>query len=157
MTQTEPILPKEKVMVYVLRKVHGSLEVLVFDHIDYPDVNRQIPGGIIEPGESKEKAALRELEEESGIMNARLIRYLGESEYVNSYQGQLQRRYFFLIKGHEGLPNHWDHLVKSEGEDQGLAFHFYWRKVEEADIGYEQGSGLKYLTEEDIQKISWQA
>ena len=100
MTQTEPILPKEKAIVYVLRRVQGRLEVLVFDHIDYPDVNRQVPGGGIKPEESKEKAALRELEEESGIMNARLIRYLGEREAgterleaaVDAYQQALLER-----------------------------------------------------------------
>ncbi len=153
MTQIEPIQPKEKAIVYVLRKVEARLEVLVFDHIDYPDVDRQVPGGGIEPGESKEKAALRELEEESGIMNARLIRYLGESQYENAYQKQLQRRHFFLVQGPEGLPNHWDHLVKSKGEDDGLAFHFYWRDLQEAEIGYDQGEGLRYLTEEDKERV----
>ncbi|MEL6190717.1 MAG: NUDIX domain-containing protein [Bacteroidota bacterium] len=157
MTQIEPNLPKEKAIVYVLRKVHGSLEVLVFDHIDFPDVNRQVPGGGIEPGESKENAALRELEEESGIMNARLIRYLGENEYENAYQKQVQRRHFFLVQGPEGLPNHWDYLVKSKGEDDGLAFHFYWRNLKEAEIGYDQGKGLEYLTERDTQEISEEA
>jgi len=39
-----------------------------------------LPKGIIEPGEDEETAALREIEEESGLRNVRIIRKLGEYE-----------------------------------------------------------------------------
>lgn len=49
-------------------------ELLVFQH---PDAGIQLPAGTVEPGEAFETAALREVEEETGLSNSRLISKLG--------------------------------------------------------------------------------
>lgn len=52
--------------------------LLVFDHVDV-DAGTQVPAGGIDAAESAEEAALRELEEESGLRSAAVVRKLGES------------------------------------------------------------------------------
>ncbi|MGY6501782.1 MAG: NUDIX domain-containing protein [Acidimicrobiales bacterium] len=52
--------------------------LLVFDHIDVPSAGTQVPAGGIHDGEAPEVAVVRELVEESGIDDARLVRKLGE-------------------------------------------------------------------------------
>jgi 8-oxo-dGTP pyrophosphatase MutT (NUDIX family) len=53
--------------------------LLVFDHVDAPGAGTQVPAGGIHDGEGPEDAVLRELREESGIDDARLVRKLGEA------------------------------------------------------------------------------
>lgn len=48
----------------VIREGAGGCELLVFDHTD---AGTQLPKGRIDPGESAEAAATRELAEESGL------------------------------------------------------------------------------------------
>lgn len=44
-----------------------GLELLVFDHRDYPEVGTEIPAGGVDTGESIEQAVLREVLEETGV------------------------------------------------------------------------------------------
>ena len=53
--------------------------LLVFDHADDSLVVTQVPAGGIKDGESPDDAACRELVEESGVTEARIVRKLGES------------------------------------------------------------------------------
>jgi 8-oxo-dGTP pyrophosphatase MutT (NUDIX family) len=53
--------------------------LLVFDHVDVPTAGTQVPAGGIHEGERPEIAVVRELFEESGIDDARLVRKLGEA------------------------------------------------------------------------------
>lgn len=61
--------PLHKVAIIVTRKGKDSPEVLVFEH-DHSGV--QIPAGSVEPGEDITLAAIRELEEEAGLVVDRL-------------------------------------------------------------------------------------
>ena len=56
--------------------------LLVFDHVGNTGAGTQVPAGGIKPGESPERAVLRELREESGIEDAAIVRKLGETWYV---------------------------------------------------------------------------
>ena len=55
--------------------------LLVFDHVDDPEPGTQVPAGGVKSGERTDIAVLRELAEESGVTNARIVRKLGESWY----------------------------------------------------------------------------
>ncbi len=57
------------------------------------------PKGIVEPGEDPAAAALREVQEETGIQGS-LLRLLGETRYIYRQSGRLVTKtvYFYLIR-----------------------------------------------------------
>ena len=59
-----------------------SGRLLVFDHVGIPEAGTRVPGGGIGASERPEVAVLRELAEESVIVDATLIRKLGESWFL---------------------------------------------------------------------------
>lgn len=73
-----PLRTITKVTSFVTRETGsaGTTELLVFRH---PDAGVQLPAGSVEPGEKLEAAALREVEEETGLLDARLVARLGTS------------------------------------------------------------------------------
>ena len=64
----------DRVLAYVTRERDGRKELLVFDHRDHPNAGTQVPAGRLEPGEDLEAGLLRELDEEAGLTNARILR-----------------------------------------------------------------------------------
>ena len=64
----------------VWRRGEGSLEVAVVHRPRYDDWS--LPKGKLDPGEGFEEAALREVEEETGL-RCRLGRFLGETTYTD--------------------------------------------------------------------------
>ena len=91
-----------------------------------------LPKGHIEPGETPEVAAVREVEEEAGV-RAAIVAPAGNSEYVAN--GKPVRTIFFLMR-YEG--------EVSGAEDRGRA----WRRYEEA---------LRLLTFENLRSVLTQA
>ena len=94
----------------------------------------QLPKGIIDPGETSEIAALREVREEAGI-TCEIIDVLDTIEYwfVAAYDGGPKKRYhkqvhFFLMRYIDGDTNNHDHevsearWVKIENAETMLAF-----------------------------------
>ena len=61
---------------FILRDIDGELKVALAQHRHSEKV-WGIPKGHVEPGETIEQAALREIAEETGLFNVTLIRYLG--------------------------------------------------------------------------------
>jgi 8-oxo-dGTP diphosphatase len=63
------------------------------------------PKGHIEPGETKEQAALREVKEETNI-DAEIVDYLGEISYFFTWGGVkiYKTVYFFLMRYIAGIP-----------------------------------------------------
>lgn len=109
----------------VVLRSQGVLEILAFAH---PLAGLQLVKGSIEPGESPEAAALRELAEESGIDRARTVRNLGT--WHSGYQGQVWS--FYLCEVHHRLPERWTHHAADDG---GHDFRFFWHPL--ADPGGE--------------------
>jgi 8-oxo-dGTP diphosphatase len=64
----------------VVRRDHGELEIVVVHRPAQQDWS--FPKGKLDPGETFELAALREVREETG-MTCRLLRFIGHTEYVD--------------------------------------------------------------------------
>ena len=63
-----------KVTAFITRKTQNEVELLLLKH---PHAGVQIPGGTVEPEETPEQAVLREVQEETGLQDIRIKKYLG--------------------------------------------------------------------------------
>ncbi|MEO8041463.1 MAG: NUDIX hydrolase [Acidobacteriota bacterium] len=99
----------------VVFRVHGSAPEIAIVRI-VPEMRWQLPKGIIDPGETIEQAALREVREESGIV-ADLVSPIETIEYwfVADRGGERVRYHkfvhFFLMKYQSGDVADHDHEV----------------------------------------------
>lgn len=103
-----------------------------------------LPKGTVEPGESKEETALREVAEEAGV-KAKIVEYIGASEYsfhvagelvekqvhwflmtTDSFYSKPQREEYFLHSGYYRLIEA-SHLLKFSNEKAMMekAYHRY--------------------------------
>jgi 8-oxo-dGTP diphosphatase len=115
----------DRVVAYVTRERGGRRELLVFDHRDYPDAGTQVPAGRLEAGEDKEAALLRELHEEAGLDEARIVRRLGEFDGDELGHGVGYRNHVYELEA-PGAPERWEHVVFGDGDDAGLVFLYRW-------------------------------
>lgn len=124
----------EKAVPCVVRERNGGRELLIFRH---PFVGVQIPKGTVEPGEDVADAAIRELEEESGIATIASSVKVGTWDRImdapaesGSQVGDLHRWHIFVIRTPEDLPERWDHVAIGSEEEDGLVFSYLWRRLD---------------------------
>ncbi len=84
-----------------------------------------MPAGRLDPGEALEAGLLRELHEEAGIDDARIVREIGRPTLPAEYENHA---YEVRILGAEAA-DLWEHLVQGDGDDAGLVFHYRWERV----------------------------
>lgn len=128
---------REKVVCFVMRG-EASPELLVFDHVP-DDSGVQLPAGGVEPGETPEQAALRELREESGLN-------LTGPEFLTSYlwEAQLPQRFTrqvchaFLLRAPHDLPHTW------ERDADGERFAFRWASLHAPALDWEMDAALPW-------------
>ena len=94
-------------------------QILAFEH---PRSGVQLVKGFIEPGESPRAAALRELQEESGIDNTGVVQDLGAFE--SGHRGHVWS--LQLCTFPHKLPETWTHHCANDG---GYDFRFFWHDV----------------------------
>lgn len=87
----------------VYRKVKNKVEFLVVQHSGHH--RWVLPKGWIDPGETKEQTAVREVKEEAGV-EAEIKDYLGEVTIWYQKEGERVRKtsHFFLMKYLSGDP-----------------------------------------------------
>lgn len=124
-----------KVLAYVTRLNKGLPELLVFRHRDYPLAGIQVPAGTVEPSESLDDAAIREVEEESGLTGLTAPKEVASEDYFHKEKGQMQERHFFQMEliDPDGIQDHWEFTVLSSSSDSGLVFMYYWLPIAQAD------------------------
>jgi 8-oxo-dGTP pyrophosphatase MutT (NUDIX family) len=116
---------------YVVHR--GCLLVNLHAHDDRPweQAGLQVPAGGIAPGETPEAAVLREVVEETGLSEVRVVRYLGGDEYdLRPYRELVSHRHFFHLEV-EGTPAaEWEHRERGgAGErraDGGVLLRHDW-------------------------------
>jgi 8-oxo-dGTP pyrophosphatase MutT (NUDIX family) len=118
----------DRVVAYVTRDRDGRRELLVFDHRDHPTAGTQVPAGRLEQGEELEPALLRELEEETGLRDARIVRKLGEFPPGGLPHGRAYTNHAYELAA-PGAPDAWEHVVVGDGDDAGLVFVFRWEPL----------------------------
>jgi 8-oxo-dGTP diphosphatase len=117
---------RRRVLAYITRVRGGRTELLVFEHRDDPEAGVQVPAGRLEPGEELEAGLLREIEEETGLTNARIVRELPDFE--DHYRSRYENHAFQLVLDEEA-PDEWEHVVVGDGDDAGLTFQYRWTPI----------------------------
>jgi ADP-ribose pyrophosphatase YjhB (NUDIX family) len=107
-----------KVFCYVVGIDRHTPTLLVFRSLDEPGF--EVPKGSVEPGETLEQAALREIREESGVSEVQVVKELGVTRYLDEEQ------HFMLLRVTQNVPSSFTHLVTGDGVDEGFRYDFQW-------------------------------
>ena len=138
-----------KVVVYLVDRGH----LLVFVHPDAPEAGLQVPAGSVKPGEEPSEAALREVEEETGI-RAGSVRLLGTDRYDMTAHGrdEIHERSFFLADPLEEQPlgRRWRHLETHDGVGEPDVFDLYWVPLDTPGLASTLAAGQGALLKETV-------
>lgn len=104
--------------------------LLVFSHPHFPEAGIQVPAGTVEPGETLPEAVLREAYEETGLVELKIIGYLGSCVYDMSAWGghSSQQRHFFHLRLDGESGDLWQHYETSGGKRDAILFELFWVK-----------------------------
>ena len=127
-------LEVDKVVCYVIHDGH----LLLFTHDTIPLIKTgvQVPAGSIESGETPERAAERELFEETGG-SGRVVRSLGEERYdVRPARDEIAVRRFFLISVEQpDLTERWRAGERSRSDGgEGVSWTCWWMPLHDAHV-----------------------
>jgi ADP-ribose pyrophosphatase YjhB (NUDIX family) len=114
----------DKVLAYITRK--NDTELLVFRHKDFPEAGLQVPAGTVDEGEDVLTALYREIEEESGLIQLKLVSHLATVPYSFEPRNERGERHIFHLRAPDELPETWLHVVTAGEEDKGLYFEYSW-------------------------------
>lgn len=125
-----------KVVGYVLVEEH----LLVFTHDSAPmeATGVQVPAGSIEPDESFEEAAIREVYEETGVCTT-VVSYLGREQYdIAPTRLEIADRRFFLLSLESPMKTSsvWTAGESSPSSDQTepATWTCWWLPIEQAHV-----------------------
>lgn len=94
-----------------------------------------MPAGTVRTGESPEAAVVREVQEETGLTNLRLVRHLGCAEYdVRPSRQEVHERYFFHFVAPQDAPDEWLWHEHHDGLQEPTAFQFWWLPVADGHV-----------------------
>ena len=98
---------KKKATVYVV----SQRGLLIFSHSDHPEVGFQVPSGTVHEGERVEQAAVRELEEETGlrVSAAQLVPLPAYTHDMRPFRDELQERHPFMLRLSGDVSECWSH------------------------------------------------
>lgn len=119
--------PRLRVACYVTRPIsHREPQLLVFDHADFPESGTQVPAGGVIGDETFRQAAVREVQEETGLRAVTFVRLLGWSHRAHPEDGSPRLTMYVHLTATGDSPGHWRHVVTGRGEDNSLRFVCRW-------------------------------
>lgn len=139
---------REKVLIYVTR----GEDLLVLEHSaddpdPDPDAGVQVPAGGVDPGESPETAATRELFEETGL-TARIPPIYLQSCWWPHSDAPSRIRHYYWVEAPAEAPTTWSHVVSAGEDDAGMTFRLSFRPLAQTDLtpGYGWADALPCLS-----------
>ncbi|MFE0506734.1 NUDIX hydrolase [Peribacillus butanolivorans] len=113
----------KKAYGYITRIKEGRPQVLVFQH-PIKEAGIQIPKGTVEAEEDPYYAVIREIREETGLMNFNVEQLIIQDRWKCD-DGAIHERYFYKITIHETRDG-WTYNPTGGGAESGLTFRFFW-------------------------------
>jgi len=139
-------MPRRKHVAKALAYITQADKLLVFRKPESPDAGVQIPGGSVEPGEALEVAALREAQEETGLVGLVVQSYLGSAEYALKVDvGRPHLRHFFHLVYTGATPAHWEHVEAKALPATPLRFQLWWEPLASVRLDWEMDHYLAHL------------
>ena len=108
--------------------------ILAFEHPP-PLIEYQVVKGTVEPDEPLDKAALRELYEESGLIGSIVDAKIGTLKleirggHFKELELEKQLWHIYEVELHDGSKETWQHRVTGEGSDEGMIYSFFWHDL----------------------------
>ena len=118
----------QKVYGYFIGHRRGGVQLLVFTA---PDRTLRFPGGTVEAGENLLAGLHRELHEETGISDFKVLRELGIHHYYKPDMDKHVERHDYLLQADVSLPDRFSFPVKSSDKDNDLVFEYSWIGIEQ--------------------------
>ncbi|SMB89982.1 NUDIX domain-containing protein [Deinococcus hopiensis] len=128
---------REKVLCFVVRRAQDRVELLVFGHSPNEAAGVQVVAGGVEAGETPAQAAVRELQEESGLTLEHpqyLASYLWKAQLPHRFTRQVCHAYTFAAP--KNLSTTWDTLAGGQ-----YLFRFRWADLHTFRAGLGDGRG----------------
>lgn len=140
-----------KVLIYATWRE----QLLVFNEPDFPEIDLQVPGGTMEPGESPEVAAVREFVEETGLAPPASLLPLATQDYRFTKDGRQiwHRRHYFHAQLSGEQKETWLHFeMTPDGGGPPIRFRFFWLGFDEAAprLGYGMQDALDFLLAQSL-------
>jgi 8-oxo-dGTP pyrophosphatase MutT (NUDIX family) len=130
---------RRRVVCYLTRTTDHGEELLLFEHTADDAAHPsgvQVPAGTMMPFESVVDAALREVEEETGLTGLSYVDQVGATERsLNDPGGPSLTNFVHLVTsaptvpGEGGELQQWEHTVTGDGEDAGMVFRCRWEPL----------------------------
>ena len=114
----------------------GPKGVLILEHPQHPEAGLQVPGGTIHEDEQPEVAAVREVEEETGLSNVAVVACLGQCEFDMRAYGveELQLAWYFHLHCAGDAPDSW-YFHEAHSVKEPIPFRLYWSPLPYAGPG----------------------
>jgi 8-oxo-dGTP pyrophosphatase MutT (NUDIX family) len=119
-----------KVYGWFIRRIQGEAQLLIFTA---PEGSFRFPSRTVEENEELLHGLQRELREETGITDFKVLRKLGVHAYYKPDVRKYVERHDYLLQASSPLPDSFSFKVQSDDKDNGMLFDYYWMSLEEFD------------------------